>query len=73
MGSTGALCHALGVCGMENNKNNMKRTNGVRASYDAFSYMYSRLPLDEVPSSMHPKKPLIVFCHRRLASFAEVR
>ena len=51
----------------------MKRTNGVRAAYDAFLL---RLPLGALPFSIHPNKPihpwpLIVLCCHCSASFAE--
>ena len=68
-------------CGKENNiktNKNMKRTNGVRAAYDAFSYVYFRLPLGALLSLINTSKvaypwPLIVCCHRCLASFSEAR
>ena len=45
--------------GKENNiKNNTKEQMGYEQPVTPFSYVYSRLPLGALPSSIKPKKPI---------------
>ena len=57
------------------NKKNMKRQNGVRAAYDAFllrtlQVAFGYAAVVNTSKEAYPW-PLIVLCHRRLASFTE--
>ena len=61
----------------EHSANNMKRTNGVRAAYDTFLLRGFQVAFGcaadfNISKEAYPC-PLIVVCHRRLASFAETR
>ena len=81
MGSIGALCCALGARKISVGRRIilriiiMKRTNGVRTAYDAFLLRELQVSFGCAADFNTAKEaypwPLIVPCHRQLASFAE--
>ena len=63
------------IFGGKENKNNMKRQNGVRAAYDAFvlhalQVVFGHAAIVNASKEACPW-PLIFLCHCRLGSFTE--